>query len=101
MLNKGPIIDADSLPDRLSISSCDHLMINLPAEGIDLEEVNKLLIRKAMDLSKNNILKAAKFLGLKRGALRYRLKKYDITGWDEEETKNPAIGPYPRIQLIP
>jgi len=85
MLNKGNVIDSDSIATELvSICSGDNLMINLSSNGIDLEEVNKLLIEKALILSRNNILKDAKFLGLKRGALRYRLKKYEITVPNEE-----------------
>jgi len=50
----------------------------LPPEGVVLEEVNRDLIRQALDLAGGNQVKAAKLLGLSRGTLRYRLEKYGL-----------------------
>jgi len=79
MLTKGGVIDSDSfILNSGHISNTEQLVINLSAKGINLDEVNKLLIEKAMILSNDNALKAAKLLGLRRGALRYRIRKYNI-----------------------
>jgi transcriptional regulator with PAS, ATPase and Fis domain len=48
----------------------------LPPEGIDIEEVEKELIRQALDLADNNQSKAAKKLNLGIDAFRYRMKKF-------------------------
>jgi DNA-binding NtrC family response regulator len=51
--------------------------INLPPEGISLDELEKHLVLQALKKSKNNKTKAAKLLGLSRGTFRYRLEKYE------------------------
>jgi DNA-binding NtrC family response regulator len=48
----------------------------LPAEGIDIEEVEKELIRQALDSTEWNQSKAAKKLSLGIDAFRYRMKKF-------------------------
>ena len=48
----------------------------LPAEGIDIEEVEKELIRQALDCTEWNQSKAAKKLNLGIDAFRYRMKKF-------------------------
>ena len=48
----------------------------LPAEGIDIEEVEKELIRQALDCTEWNQSKAAKKLSLGIDAFRYRMKKF-------------------------
>ena len=48
----------------------------LPAEGIDIEDVERELIRQALEISENNQSKAAKKLNLGIDAFRYRMKKF-------------------------
>jgi len=48
----------------------------LPEEGIALEEVERRLIKQALDMAGWNQISAAKLLRLGRGALQYRMKKY-------------------------
>lgn len=54
--------------------------ITLPATGISLEELEKLLIQLALRKSDGNQTRAAKFLKTSRDTLRYRMKKYGL--WD-------------------
>jgi transcriptional regulator with PAS, ATPase and Fis domain len=49
----------------------------LPDEGIDLERVELLLVRQAMERSGGNQTRAAELLGVSRDQLRYRLKKIE------------------------
>jgi DNA-binding NtrC family response regulator len=49
----------------------------LPDEGIDLEQVELLLVRQAMERSGGNQTRAAELLGVSRDQLRYRLKKIE------------------------
>ena len=51
---------------------------DLQLEKFDLEEVEKLLIRKVLKKHGGNISKAAGDLGLTRASLYRRLEKYDI-----------------------
>ncbi len=51
-------------------------MFHLPPEGVDIEEVEKELIRQALDSTEWNQSKAAKKLNLGIDAFRYRMKKF-------------------------
>jgi two-component system NtrC family response regulator len=53
--------------------------VEFPEEGINLEEVEKDLILKALKSCGGNISEAARKLGLGREALRYRVKKFSIS----------------------
>ena len=48
----------------------------VPPTGIDLDNVERRLIRSALDQAEDNTSKAARLLGLTRHTLRYRMKKY-------------------------
>jgi two-component system response regulator AtoC len=50
--------------------------ISIPPGGLDIEEIEKELIRQALDLAKWNQTKAARLLNLTRDALRYRMQKF-------------------------
>ncbi|MBI4553438.1 MAG: sigma-54-dependent Fis family transcriptional regulator [Candidatus Latescibacteria bacterium] len=64
---------------RPSISSSDDLLtLNMPAGGNVLEHLNRRLIEHALDLHHGNRSQAARFLGIPRQNLLYRLKKYGI-----------------------
>jgi DNA-binding NtrC family response regulator len=54
-----------------------HYVI-LPEAGLSLEEVEKDLIKQAMERTDNNQTKAAKLLGITYDALRYQVKKYNL-----------------------
>jgi DNA-binding NtrC family response regulator len=50
--------------------------IKIPPDGVDIEDVEKELIKQALDETKWNQTKAAKMLNLTRDALRYRMQKF-------------------------
>jgi DNA-binding NtrC family response regulator len=52
--------------------------LKLPAGGVNLDELIKGLIIQALELSQGNKTRAARFLGLSRPTLLYRLEKYGI-----------------------
>lgn len=52
--------------------------LELPEAGLSLEDVEKDLIRQAMEMSDHNQTKAAKLLGITYDTLRYQVKKYNI-----------------------
>ena len=49
----------------------------LPENGLDLNNLNKSIILKALDKFDGNKSQTAKYLGLSRGALRNRLDSFD------------------------
>jgi DNA-binding NtrC family response regulator len=52
------------------------LNFKIPAEGVDIEDVERDLIRQALELSKGNQSHAARKLHLGIDAFRYRMKKF-------------------------
>lgn len=80
------ILDKDNLikPDNLPLEVFDQMkksknpIIYFPEEGINLEEVEKELIIKAIKLSDQNQTKASQLLGITRSALIYRMQKYKL-----------------------
>ena len=63
----------------------------LPAQGINLEEVEREFILQAMEQSGGVIAKAAKLLGLSYRTLQYRLEKFQIRR-DGGEMPEPPEG---------
>ncbi|HYS43685.1 MAG TPA: sigma-54 dependent transcriptional regulator [Geobacteraceae bacterium] len=57
-------------------ASGQSTVFQLPPEGVDIEEVEKELIRQALEVSDWNQSKAAKLLNLGIDAFRYRMKKF-------------------------
>lgn len=56
--------------------STGPLTLRLPPEGIDIEDVERELIRQSLEVSEGNQSKAAKKLNLGIDAFRYRMKKF-------------------------
>ena len=50
----------------------------LPAQGINLDELERDLLIQALDRTQQNRTHAARLLGISRDALNYRLKKYAL-----------------------
>jgi DNA-binding NtrC family response regulator len=61
--------------------------MDIPESGIDLEGVERTLIRKAMEKTAGNVSRAARLLGLSRRTLQYRLEK--MQGAPEGATLDP------------
>jgi len=50
----------------------------LPSEGLRLEEVERDLVRQALEATGGNQVRAARLLGISRDALRTRMKKFGL-----------------------
>ncbi len=53
-------------------------IVNFPAEGVSLAEVEKEMIEQALSASGGNQVHAARLLRMSRDTLRYRMKKYNL-----------------------
>lgn len=51
---------------------------SLPADGVNLEEVERSLVVQALDRANGNQTKAAALLGLHRDQIRYRIEKFGL-----------------------
>jgi transcriptional regulator with GAF, ATPase, and Fis domain len=52
--------------------------VDLPASGINLEELERSLVVQALERSRWNQTKAAGLLGLNRDQIRYRIEKFKL-----------------------
>jgi DNA-binding NtrC family response regulator len=52
---------------------------DLPAAGVDLEELERSLVTQALKRSGGNQTKAAALLGLNRDQIRYRVEKFGLS----------------------
>jgi two-component system NtrC family response regulator len=94
VLTRGDEIMLSDLPDflRRERPAVDMLQLELPAQGISLEAVEKDLILRALDRFRGNQTHAAKYLDISRKALIYRMEKHGIrrkTSEDGEEIESP------------
>jgi len=72
-------LDTEEFRAQLELSPGKKGSMQLPEVGVlTLDEIEVLMIKKALDFHKNKISKAAMSLGLTRSALYRRLEKYNI-----------------------
>jgi DNA-binding NtrC family response regulator len=83
ILAPGNVLDPEHLPlelDDRPASQAEVLArpasVSLPGEGLRLEEVERDLVRQALDATGGNQVRAARLLGISRDALRNRMKKF-------------------------
>lgn len=81
ILESDDIIREEHLPPEMQESAPQGPPVcafTLPAEGVDLESVERTLIQQAMARVEGNQSAAARLLGITRYALRYRLEKHGL-----------------------
>jgi two-component system NtrC family response regulator len=75
------ILDPEDLPEQILDRRRRRVgpwTLEIPDEGIQLEDVEKELLRAAMEKAGGNQSQAARLLGITRQTLLYRLEKYEI-----------------------
>jgi len=79
-------IDLEHLPEAVaaSLTVPEQVPFRLPPGGVHLEEVERELIRQALERAHGNKTRAAELLGLTRHTLLYRLEKYGLKTGEEE-----------------
>lgn len=87
VLDKDGVLGLDDLPERLRTREhrVANLRMELPDEGISLEEVERELILAALHKHNWNQTRAAAFLNITRSTLLYRMQKFGL----EKEKKPP------------
>ena len=84
LLSEGDLIGPDALslsPTLAAASGASSAGVfppPLPMEGIRLEDVERDLVRQALERESWNVTRAARLLGLSRDTLRYRIDKYQL-----------------------
>ncbi len=65
-------------PEGVKRSNISAVNIDIPPGGLDIEEVEKSLIERALQITHGNQTRAAKLLNISRDALRYRMQKFGL-----------------------
>jgi len=77
IVSRGNLIAAADFPHDTA-GLAEHVA-PLPATSLDLGTTERTLLLEALERAGNNLSRAARLLGIGRGALRYRLEKHGIT----------------------
>ena len=79
LVSRRDTLDTEDFRSQLELSPSKKGSIQLPDIGVlTLDEIEMLMIKKALEYHKNKIAKAAASLGLTRSSLYRRLEKYNI-----------------------
>ena len=78
LLAEGPTLELADFP-LLGGESRSASGFDLPAQGVDLEAVERSLVVQALDRCGGNQTRAATLLGMNRDQIRYRIEKYGLT----------------------
>jgi two-component system response regulator AtoC len=81
LLAEDPVLepsDFESLHTTHATPGNGHGGINLPAGGVQLEEVERTLVVQALERVGGNQTRAAALLGLHRDQIRYRIEKFGL-----------------------
>ena len=84
VLSENEVIDLEDLPPEISDSSLPpgDFPVEIPADGIALEEIVKEYIRVALTQTGGNQTKAAELLGISRRRLQNRMQNYGFNSRD-------------------
>jgi DNA-binding NtrC family response regulator len=80
VLDRDGILGLDDLPDRLTASGAriGNLRLELPDEGISLEDIERDLLLAALEKHNWNQTRAAAYLNITRSTLLYRMQKFSL-----------------------
>jgi DNA-binding NtrC family response regulator len=80
VLSDGETLGLADLPENIKNKSSHNgdLWFSLPAEPINLEDVEREIIREALRRHDGNQSQSSKYLGITRSALIYRMQKYGL-----------------------
>ncbi|RJQ54985.1 MAG: sigma-54-dependent Fis family transcriptional regulator [Actinobacteria bacterium] len=81
ILGTGEVITPEQLPSELKEGERREALprsLELPPEGVVLEDLERDLVKQALRRSGNNQGKAAKLLGISRHELLYRMERYGL-----------------------
>jgi DNA-binding NtrC family response regulator len=85
ILAPGRELTIEHLPMELGEQPADRAVeggkpasVSLPSEGLRLEDLERDLVRQALEATEGNQVRAARLLGISRDALRNRMKKFGL-----------------------
>jgi two-component system NtrC family response regulator len=80
VLSDGDTLSTDDVPSTVKnpISSNGKLWFSLPPEPINLDDLEREIIRASLQRHEGNQSQTSKYLGITRSALIYRMQKYGL-----------------------
>jgi two-component system NtrC family response regulator len=78
ILRQGSIIEPSDISLPTAKTSDVPVIPEIPPDGVSLEEIEKGLILRALEMSSGNRSQAARLLKIPRHVLIYRLEKFNI-----------------------
>ena len=72
-------IEASLEPEDFTLTrTVSPVEFSLPAEGVNLEDVERQLLVQALERAGGNQTQAAQLLGINRDQVRYRIEKFGL-----------------------
>ncbi len=71
----------------MAVIAEQDVLLQLPDDGIDLEEVEREILRQALEKHGGNQTRTAQYLNITRSALIYRMQKYGLAASEIAEGK--------------
>lgn len=80
VLSDGSRLTLADVPENIKNSAdvIGNVRLELPAAGISLEEVEREILRRALEINNHNQSQTARYLNITRSALIYRMQKYGL-----------------------
>jgi len=78
LLSDGPVLDTGDFSAGGAVAVRLGESVELPAAGLDLEQLERSLVVQALERTGWNQTKAAALLGLNRDQIRYRVEKFQL-----------------------
>ena len=80
VLSDGESLTAADVPDYINkpLQVFGNVKFELPSDSISLDEVESEIIRYALEMHNNNQSQTARYLGITRSALIYRMEKHSL-----------------------
>jgi two-component system, NtrC family, response regulator GlrR len=79
LLADGTVLDTKDFPIASATREPITSGFELPADGVDLDQIERSLVLQALTRSDWNQTRAATLLGLNRDQIRYRIEKFSLT----------------------
>lgn len=94
VIAEGDAVSINDLPENLTATTghAANVLIQLPDDGIDLEEVEREILRQALDKHEWNQTRASQYLNITRSALIYRMQKFGLQRTEEASDENVHPG---------
>lgn len=86
VLAKGEMITLEDLPEniRRPPNHAANVLLELPSGGLSIDEVEREIIRQALEMHSGNQTRTARYLDITRSALIYRMQKFGLATSSED-----------------